>query len=547
MTQPPTFFGHRVVHVGILVLGLLLGVRVHQALIAQDLPLHADEAGHALPAARMTAALNHGEPGAFLTASLSEVHWPFLHPWLLTLFFLAFGISADVARTCSLLTFGAGLCLLPLLARRLWSDEPGRIHSPPPLLGLLSVVTLISAAPWRLVSTVMSEPLGMFLTLLALVVTAKARTRDTLTWYALGGLLAALAFLTKYSYGLPLIAALPLAAAWPSPSSRIRQLLTTLAGALVPVLAWALGVLWCDPDRGTEILGAMVNLDEGHRGLSNLLFYPGVVLSYLGVPVGLAVIILLGIAMFRLQTARLPALLLAIATFLLLTAHPNKQERYLFPVLPVMLVIAETEAARIMGRRGLRLAVWPMLAAAILVARNPLAQLDEQAADASTLRGAGSIVSYVADNVVSKEPVLFLGTTGLLPHLALTWELIERGQREPDVDLLVFPGSSGWDPRYQAGYPPEAGPEYDVHLQEALTSERYRSVVTLRLGPHSPFRPDWLAKWDAWTQNYVDAAERHVAAGGYSLISERAFPEDDAVVRIHVRDATVRPQSQTPE
>lgn len=532
---------------GLVALGLLLGVRVHQALIAQGLPLHADEAGHALPAARMTMALNQGEPGAFLALSLNEVQWPFLHPWLLTSFFIAFGISADVARTSSLVTFGAGLCLLPPLARRLWFDDPGHDRLPPPLLGLLSVVTLISTAPWRLVSTVMSEPLGMFLTLLALLMAAKARTRDTLVWYGLGGLLAALAFLTKYSYGLPLMVALPLAAASPSPSSRIRQFASTLAGACVPVAAWGLGVLWSDPDRGPEILGAMVNLDEGHRGLSNLFFYAGVVLSSVGVPVGLAVIILLVVALFRPHTARLPALLLATTTLLLLTAHPNKQERYLFAVLPVILVIAETEAARILGRRGLPFVAWPLVAAAILVARNPLVQLDEQAADASTLRGGRSIVSYVADHVVSREPILFLGTTGLLPHLALTWELIERGQREPDVDLLVFPGSSGWDPRYQAGYPAEASPEYDVHLQEALTSERYRSVVTLRLGPHSPFRPDWLAKWDAWTQNYVDAAERHVAAGGYSLISERAFPEDDAIVRVHVRDAAVRPQSQTPK
>lgn len=527
---------------GILVLGvflgLVLGARVYGALIAHGLPLHSDEAGHALPAARMTLALNRGEAGAFVVASLNEVVWPFMHPWLLTAFFLVFGISARVARTCSLLTFGAGLCLLPLLARRLSADDPGRERRPPPLLGLLSVVTLVSAAPWGLVCTVMSEPLGMFLTLLALVVAAEARTRDALGWCALGGFLAALAFFTKYSYGLPLMVALPLAAAWPSPATRIRQLLSTLAGAFIPVLVWALAILGADPHRGGEILGAMVNRDEGLSGLSDLLFYPRVVSNSLGVPVGLAVLSLLLVALSRRGIARRPALLLSVATLLLLTAHPNKQERYFFPVFPVLLVIAETEAARLVGRRGGSFFVWPVLAAAILIARNPLVQLGEQAAQASRLRGAGSIVSYLADRVASREPVLFLGTTGLLPHFALTWELIEREQREPEIDLLPFPGSSGWDPRYRAGYPPEASPEYDVLLRRALASGRYRSVVSLRLGPRSPFRPDWLAKWDAWGQNYVEAADRQGAQGGYAWILERSFPEDDAVVKILAPAAT---------
>lgn len=546
MTQPSTLSVRRIVYAGILVVGLLLGFRVYRTLIAHGLPLHSDEAGHALPAARMTLALNRGEPGAFVTASLNEVLWPFMHPWLLTAFFLVFGISACVARTCSLLTFAAGLCLLPLLARRLSPDDPGHDRSQPPLLGLLSVVTLVSAAPWRLICQVMSEPVGMFLTLLALLVAAEARTRHAIGWYSLGGLLAALAFFTKYSYGLPLMVALPLAAAWPSPTTRIRQILSTLAAAFVPVLAWGVAILWSDPDRGPAILGAMVNRDEGLRGLSDLSFYPRVVLDYLGVPVGLAVLILLVVAVSRRVTARLPALLLVAATLLLLTAHPNKQERYLFPALPVMLVIAETEVARIVGRRGRSFAVWTVLAAAILVVRNPLVQLDEEAAQASSLRGSGKIISYVADNVAAREPVLFLGTTGLLPHFALTWELIEREQREPEVELLPFPGGSDWDPRYRAGYPPEAGPEYDVFLQRALASGRYGSVVTLRLGPQSPFRPDWLAKWDAWGQNYVEAAERHVAEEGYVLISERAFPEDDAVVRI-LAPTAARPQGQGPE
>ncbi len=537
MTQATTLRLQRMVQVGVVVVGLLLGLRAYRALILADMPLHADEAGHALPAARMTLALRQGDTSRFVAASLQEVVWPFMHPWLLTASFLAFGISARVARACSLLTFGAGLCLLPPLARRLSSHDPARAGVAPPPLGWLSVAMAISAAPWVLVCTVMSEPLGMFLTLLVLLVAAEARTRDTLGWHALAGSIAALAFFTKYSHGLPLMAALPLAAAWPSPRSRIPQVLATLAGALTPVLAWALVILWPNPQRGSEILGALANRDEGLRGFSDFLFYPKTVLNQVGAPAGLAVLLLLAVTAFRRETARLPALLLAAGTLVLLTSHPNKQERYLFPALPVMLVMAETEAARLLGRRRWLPALWSALTAALLVAGNPLARVDEQAQGASDLRGARSIVSYVADNVAYGEPVLFLGTAGLLPHLALTWELIEREQREPEVDLLPFPGSSGWDPRYRAGYPPEPRSDYDVSLLQALATGRYRCLVTLRLGEHSPFRPAWLAKWDAWGQNYVEAADRRAAEGGYLLTSARSFPEDDAVVRIFARSA----------
>ena len=129
--------------------------------------------------------------------------------------------------------------------------------------------------------------------------------------------------------------------------------------------------------------------------------------------------------------------------------------------------------------------------------------------------------------------MLFLGTTGLLPHLALTWELIERQAAEPDVDLLLFPENGHG--LHRTGYPAAMGPEYDAALRTALASGRYASVVTLALGEGSPFLPDWLAKWDAWGQNYVRMMSRPQTAAPYVLESERAFPASDAQIRIFVR------------
>jgi hypothetical protein len=132
--------------------------------------------------------------------------------------------------------------------------------------------------------------------------------------------------------------------------------------------------------------------------------------------------------------------------------------------------------------------------------------------------------------------VLFLGTTGLLPHAALTWTLLEHEGSEPEeVDLLPFPESTGWDPRYRSGYPREIRPEYGVVLRQALVGGRYGSVVTLELGERSPFLPDWLAKWDAWGQSYVRLMPEQRA---YSLKAEKAFPKSDARIRLYLRAET---------
>jgi hypothetical protein len=74
-----------------------------------------------------------------------------------------------------------------------------------------------------------------------------------------------------------------------------------------------------------------------------------------------------------------------------------------------------------------------------------------------------------------------------------------------------------------------------VALKQALSSGRFRSVVTLELGPRSPFLPDWLTKWDAFGQNYVRAMAQPEAQEAYALATERAFPESDARVRIFFR------------
>jgi hypothetical protein len=526
----------RLLAAALLVGGLLLGVYVYRLRIAPNPPLSADEAGHALPAARMAFALREGSLRGFLDATRREVVWPFVHPWVMTLFLLAFGVSATAARSVSLATFGAALLLIPVLARALArgpDGEPGpHRDSQLPMLGSLTVAVLITATAWDRVCTVMSESLGMFLTLATLIVEARAGRRHRLAGSALGGLLVAAVFFTKYSYGLPLIAAVLFARAWRAREDGLAPLVGALAGIFVPIAVWLAWILGPDPLRTGEILAAFVNRDEGLRGLADLSFYPRAITSAVGIPAALITLGLWAALLTRGLGRRLSSVVFVGVTVVMLTVHPNKQVRYLFPALPVILLLAESElAVRLRRLRG-REVLWLATAVIVLVARNPLAEIRETAASAARLAGARPILGYIEANVAARQPVLFLGTTGLLPHLALTWELLEREQREPSVDLLSFP--RGGD-TYRTGYPAEDGPQYGVALQHALDSGRFRSVVTLELGPRSPFLPDWLAKWDAFGQNYVRAMARPEAQVDYALASERAFPESDATVRIFVR------------
>ncbi len=342
--------------------------------------------------------------------------------------------------------------------------------------------------------------------------------------------------LTKYSYGLPLIAAVALAYAARARPGGVRPALAALSGLCIPVVLWASWIFLPDPLRLGELRAAFVNRDEGLHGLADLLFYPRAIAESIGAPVALAVLLLWTALLVRGRVGRRGTAVLFVGIALaMLTVHPNKQERYLFAVLPVVLILAETELARTLARLPGRNLLWPAAAMLLVVTHDPRARLREAARASANLDEARPILAYVAENVAKRQPVLFLGTTGLLPHLALTWELLERQSAEPDVDLLPFPGGEGWDTRHRSGYPTEMGPEYVRTLRAALAPGRYGSVVTLALGDRSPFLPDWLAKWDAWGQNYVRMMSDPQTAEPYALDSERIFPASDAHVRVFVR------------
>jgi hypothetical protein len=267
-----------------------------------------------------------------------------------TPFFLAFGISARVARLASLVTFGVGLTLLPALARELarGADREGGAHresASPPLLGWISAALLVTAINWELVCTVMSEALGMTLTLAVLLAEARASRRQRPSGYLLCGLLAAAAFFTKYSYGLPLMAAILLSLLWRGRRDAWAPLVAALAGMAVPIAAWLAWMLLPDPRRAGELSPPSSTATKACTAWPTSLLPRG-----------------RGIRPRQARRSRRRAAsrrgpgawplakeTAGPAVRRRGPAHadppPNKQVRYFFAVLPVILVLAETELA----------------------------------------------------------------------------------------------------------------------------------------------------------------------------------------------------------
>jgi hypothetical protein len=172
-------------------------------------------------------------------------------------------------------------------------------------------------------------------------------------------------------------------------------------------------------------------------------------------------------------------------------------------------------------------------AAGLLLALDPRPHLEDQRRADDPIRPAFAVVDFALSQLRREHRVLVLGSTALLPHMALHWEAITRGRGVDEVfDALEFPGAKQWDDRYRRGYPEEMTPEYAPILDRSLRSSTYDRVVTLAIPPGSAFCPDWLRRWDAWGQNFTLLMARQST---YRLVADRAFPEADVRVRVYSR------------
>src|SRR5262249_45624367 len=302
--------------------------------------------------------LRRGALGAFLAHTQREMTWPFVHPWVLTAAFLVFGISTLVARTVSLALFGAAVVLAFFLTRELAAADEGgdgegrtRPSREAAWIGTpVALLMILTPDFWVHSSMIMIESLGMLATTAALLAHAVVSKRPSPRGFLAVGALAALAFLAKYNYGFPLIAALALSAALAPGAVRPgrRDVAALLAGFGGPVALW---LAYPFPEKLRGLYGFSVNRDEGLTGLDNLLFYPSRIAEMVSWPVAIALLVAAVLALRRTRDGRTSAAaLFAVLSLVMLTAHANKQLRYVFTVLPVLYVLGELELCRLVRR-----------------------------------------------------------------------------------------------------------------------------------------------------------------------------------------------------
>jgi len=147
------------------------------------------------------------------------------------------------ARVLNIFVFGANAALLAYLGYKM-TKSPRSKGFIPYLTGIfLAILFLSNTALLRLHAQALSEPLYLFVSLLAFLAFAKATNQDNRgkRWLILTGFLTGLAYLTRYA-SLSLLATFIVAifVLYPTWRKRFSALGLFLLGALPPIFAWML-------------------------------------------------------------------------------------------------------------------------------------------------------------------------------------------------------------------------------------------------------------------------------------------------------------------
>ena len=121
MTKSLYFKGLTLLLVAVLLFGGLIFVNR----ILRGDAFSKEEAQHALYSVWLVKDIQALNVGAFLYDTQRQMNWPFLHSWLLSAFFLVFGVSYTAARALSLLFFLLSIVAQALQASQVIAEERG--------------------------------------------------------------------------------------------------------------------------------------------------------------------------------------------------------------------------------------------------------------------------------------------------------------------------------------------------------------------------------------------------------------------------------------
>jgi len=185
----------------VLIAAILISGLIFSSRILPGDAFSKEEAQHALYGVWLVNDLQNCNLSAFWYDTQRQMNWPFLHSWLLSVFFLCFGVNYTVARAFSLLLFFLSIIMIYTLSFR-FSNRLG------PRIGITAVLLALSSPLMvRFATENMLEGLGAFLFLSAVNTYLICEENKNSIEYLFLALLIGLSIYTNYLYAYLIIPA----------------------------------------------------------------------------------------------------------------------------------------------------------------------------------------------------------------------------------------------------------------------------------------------------------------------------------------------------
>ncbi|MFH1347748.1 MAG: glycosyltransferase family 39 protein [Candidatus Margulisiibacteriota bacterium] len=297
-----------------------------------------------------------GDWGAFWYDTGRQMVWPFFHSWLLSIFFLIFGVGYTSARLLSLILFMASVILAYGVSEQLSRESGWKIGM------LASALMLTSPIMLRFASENMIEGLGAFLFLLtAYIYTICQRKKLTLYYVCLAVAMGLLIY-TNYIYAYFMLPALIVATLSKLGPLYFEAVHLKREGeqAAVPFIWWAYRKMifliivlmfsgaWFSFNFTRKILLFLDVISrsgagEGLGAWQSLIYYPMVIVDDLSFSPWIGVFLLAALLLFSMamRYQGLTKLYVFVWTALILATLtiPAKTSQMIYPVIPFIFII----------------------------------------------------------------------------------------------------------------------------------------------------------------------------------------------------------------
>ncbi|NJN81391.1 MAG: hypothetical protein HC802_03325 [Caldilineaceae bacterium] len=327
-----------VVHLILVTICLVVATLIARYLLTPRGPFHWDEAAHALKGLLIAHDIRSGDWISFLYDTYRQVLWPPLHSWLTAIAFLIAGPGYATAGAVSLFTFIATAPLLYLAGDRMAEQQVNRIG----LIAAILFLTSPALVPFSVQS--MLEIPGLF----ALVATIWVYfwlidSRAEAKQFAWLGLAVALTFLIRTHYGVLIFIAIFISMLFDA-RFRPRTVLDRRFFFMLAPMVLIFAIWFAYPPKLTATLGWLINYPAGvddPYSTAGWLFYPQGWFRIAGSTVIGIFYLAFFLVAFKWRTSSVVRLLLILVTVQIVIGmfHHNKQDRYIFPILPPLFLI----------------------------------------------------------------------------------------------------------------------------------------------------------------------------------------------------------------